>query len=68
MVWLGIWFGIWNTCGGLWSNGVGQNRKTDEEHDEDCVEEWFQLARVKFDRDGEGGREALSMGNCSINI
>ena len=23
---------------------------------------------VKFDRDGEGGREALGMGNCSINI
>ena len=28
-----------NTCGGLWSNGVGQNRKIDEEDDEDCVEE-----------------------------
>ena len=36
-------------------NGVGQNRKTDEEYDKDCVEEEFQLARVKFDRDGEGG-------------
>ena len=23
---------------------------------------------VKFDRDGEGVREALDMGNCSINI
>ena len=28
-----------NTCGGLWSNGVGQNRETGEEDDEDCVEE-----------------------------
>ena len=28
-----------NTCGGLWSNGVGQNREIDEEDDEDCVEE-----------------------------
>ena len=28
-----------NTCGGLWSNGAGQNREADEEDDEDCVEE-----------------------------
>ena len=28
----------------------------------------FQLARVKFDRDSEEGREALGMGNSSINI
>ena len=52
----------------MWSNGVGQNRETDEEHDEDCVKEGFQLARVRFDREGEGGREALGMRNCSINI
>ena len=39
------------------SNGVGKNRKTNEEHDEDCAEEGFQLTRVKFDVDG--GREAL---------
>ena len=32
------------------SNGVGQNRETDEENDEDCVKKGFQLARVKFDR------------------
>ena len=25
----------------MWLNGVGQNRETDEEHDEDCVEEAF---------------------------
>ena len=36
--------------------GVGQNRKTSEEHDEDCVEERLKLARVKFDRDGEGDK------------
>ena len=69
MPWLGIWFGISNTWHGAWSNGVGQNKETDEEHDEDYyVEDEFQLARVKFDRHGEGGREALSMGNCCINI
>ena len=52
MAWLGIWFSIYNTCGCVWSNGVGQNRETDEEHDEDCAEEGFQMARVKFGRDG----------------
>ena len=50
------------------SNGVGKNRETDEEHDEDCVQEGFQLAGVKLDRDGGRGREALGIGNCSINI
>ena len=34
-----MWFDISNTCGGAWSNGVGQNRETGEQHDEDCVEE-----------------------------
>ena len=49
-------------------NGVGQNRETDEDHDADCVEEEFQLARVKCDRDGKGGREVLGMENRSVNI
>ena len=66
--WLGIWFGFSSTCDSVWSNGVGQNRETDEEHDENGVEEGFLLARVKYDRDGEGGREALGVENCSINI
>ena len=52
----------------MWLNWIGQNRETDEEHDEDCVEGGFQLARVKFDRDGERGRETLGMGKGSINI
>ena len=52
----------------MWSNRVGQNRETHEEHDEDGVEEGFQLARPKFERDDEGGREALGTGNCSISI
>ena len=52
----------------MWLNGVGKNRESDEEHDEDCVEERFQSARVKFDRDCEGGKEALGMENRSINI
>ena len=38
MGWLSIRFGISNTCG-VWSNWRGQNRETDEEHDEDLVEE-----------------------------
>ena len=45
-----------------------KNRKTEEEHDEDCIEEGFQLDSVKFDRAGERGRKALGMGNCSISI
>ena len=52
----------------MWSNWVGQSRETDEIDDEDCVEEEFQLARVKCDRDDERGREALGEGHCSINI
>ena len=60
--WLGFPYGL------VWLNRIGKNRETDEERDEDCVEERFQLARVKFDRDIERGREALGMGNCSINI
>ena len=51
-----IWY-IQYLC--IWSNWVKQNKETDEEDDEDCVEERFQLARVKFDRDREGDRETL---------
>ena len=43
-------------------------KETNEEYDEDWVEEGFELARLKFDRDGVGHREALDMVNCSINI
>ena len=68
MAWIGIWFGIFNICGGAWSDGLGQNKETNEEYDEDWDKKGFQLARVKFDWDGEGGREALSIGNCSFNI
>ena len=49
-------------------NWLEQNRETTEEHDDDCVEEGFQLAKVKLDKDGEEGREALGMRNRSINI
>ena len=68
MAWLGIWFSVSNNCDSVWLNGVGQNRESDEEHDEDCIKEGFQLARVKYDRDSEGGREALGLRNCSVNI
>ena len=47
---------------------VGQNRETNKEHDEDCVKEGFHLARLKLDKDGETGREALGIGNHSIKI
>ena len=49
----------------MWSNGLGQNKETDKEHDEDCSEVGFQLARIKYDRDSEGSREALGVGYCS---
>ena len=68
MAWFGIWFDSFNTCDGVWSNGAGQNRETDEVHDEDCVNEGCLLAGVKHERDDEGNREALGAGNCSINI
>ena len=38
----------------MWSNEVGKNRKTDEEHDDDLVEGGFQLVREKFNKYGEG--------------
>ena len=56
---LGIYFGVSNTCGGVRSNGVGENREIDEEHDKDCVKEGLQFARVKFDRGGAGSRKAV---------
>ena len=52
----------------MWSNDVGKNRKTDEEHDDDCVKEGFPLDRDKLDKGGEGGRKVVGMGCCSINI
>ena len=52
----------------MWSNGLGQNRGTDEEYDGDCVEEEFRLARAKLRKYGKGDRKPLGMGNGSINI
>ena len=52
----------------MWSNEVGKNWETDEEHDDDCVEEGFRLVREKFDKHSERGREVVGMGCCSINI
>ena len=52
----------------MWSNEVEKNSKTDEEYDDDCVEKEFQLVREKFDKDGEGSREAVGMGCYSIII
>ena len=47
---------------------LGQNRKTDGEHDDDCVKEGLHLVMVKYDRDDEGGRGDIGVGNCGINI
>ena len=67
--WLGLVYGLVYLILVLASGRIGQEKQeTDEEYDEDCVKEGFQLARVKFDRDGETGREALGMRNCSINL
>ena len=66
MAWIGIWFGTSNNCG-VWSNGVGQNRETDEEHDEDYVKKAFHLAKMKFDKYGKGGRKAPGVRLCSIS-
>ena len=52
----------------MWSNWVGQNRETNEEHDEDCIEKGFQLTRINYNRDNEGDREALGVEECSVNI
>ena len=62
-----MWFDISSTCGRVWSNSLGKNRQNDEERDKYCVEEGFQLARVKFGRDVRDS-EAPGVGNCSINI
>ena len=68
MAWLGIWLSSSNTCDGVWSNGVEQNRETDKEHGKDCVEDGFQLARVKYDMDGEEGREVLIVVSIVVSI
>ena len=52
----------------MWLNRVGQNREINEEHGEDFVQEGFQLARVKYGKDDERGREDIGMLNRSINI
>ena len=68
MDWLAICFGTFNGCVGVWLNGLRQNRGATEGDNEYCVEKVFQLASVKFYTDCEGDREALGIGNCSINI
>ena len=67
MMRLALAYDISNSCG-VWWNREGQDRKTDEECDKDCIEVRLQFARVKFDRDDEGDRKILGMRCCSINI
>ena len=45
-------------CGQMGRTKQGNQRRTWW----DCVEEEFQLARVKYVRDGEAGRGALGVG------
>lgn len=35
---------------------IGHDKKTNEEHDKDCAENWFHLGRGKLGRGGEGAR------------
>ena len=46
----------------------GTNREIDKEHDKDCVEDMFQLVRVKYDMDGEESREALIVVSIVVSI
>ena len=46
----------------MWLTVVGLNREINEEHDEGCAEEGFQLAGVKLGKDGKGGSEVLVVG------
>ena len=46
---VGICFGIFKTCG-VRPNGYGEIH---EQHGKDCVVHEFQLAKTKFDRNGE---------------
>ena len=68
MAWLGICFVMSDVSCGILPNGGGQNSETDKEHEENCVEEGFQLDMVIFDRYRERGRNALGMESCSIGI
>ena len=40
-------------------DGVGQNRETDQEHVEDCIEKELQLARLKFKARQASSRDAI---------
>lgn len=47
---------------------IGHDRETNEEQENDCVEEGFQLARKKLDGCGEEGRIGVRVVCCSIII
>lgn len=36
-------------------------KETAEKRDKDCFQEWFQLAKVKMSKDGEGSNESIGM-------
>ena len=62
-----VWYT--NICGSGHVVELGRTkRETNEDRDEDCVEEGFQLVRVKFDRNGEGRHGTCRFGESCINI
>ena len=68
--WLGLEYGlVYPTvvvaCGHMRQDKIGKSMKNMMRI---SVEEGFQLARVKVDKDVERGTEALGMGNSCINI
>lgn len=36
-------------------------KKTAEKRDKDCFQEWFQLVKVKMNKDDEGSSESIGM-------
>lgn len=48
---MGIWFGISNTCC-VRSKKMDALGEIKEEHDQNCVEDEFQLVRTRLGRDG----------------
>ena len=68
--WLGLPYGLIYpilvvTFGWMENDKIGKNIQN---HDDDCVEEGFQLAMVKNEKNGAEDSEALGIGNRSINI
>ena len=62
---MGIWFGISNTCC-VRSNKMDAVGEIKEEHDQNCVEDEFQLVRTRLGRGGGGGAVKLYLRRFSV--